>query len=613
MRRETYFTNVLLATLVGLTLLNPQPARAAVCTEANVRWASSSNSVYLTGPVTCTLAQLDALVSQHAPLDLVDEANQIWLLGANLRMEDGAMLQLYGSDIGGEVNELRLKSNNTADPHNIVFIRADWGTIDIQNTRITSWDESAAGPDTEYTTYGRSFIHVRSRLDADGVTAHESRMDIKNSEIAYLGYAAAESYGLTWKVSGNDQDLFDKVDVHGDVVNSYIHHNYFGAYTYGAYGMNWVGNEVSDNIQYGIDPHDDSDHLVIENNYVHHNGNHGIICSKRCDQLTIRGNTSTLNAGNGIMLHRETNDSLVENNEVTNNADSGIAIFDSYRNTVRNNTATNNGKGIRLSVGSAENFIEGNNFSSNSQYGIYFYQGSDSPTQGDGRPKNNQFVGNAINNNGVYAIKLKEADNNIFDGNDFIGNKNGIYTYSNNPFGNQFVNNYFDGNGHYTIKFNGSVESLVAGNEIKNSTYGVRLEYGSTNNEIRDNLIDGVDKAIYLKAGSHNNTFISNTLQNGDYPVHLYDSSDSTFTGNILANNDHNYYYVKQNSENNEIIDTAVAPVKIGDDLSQVTIISTASKTIENDKNIPTTFYPDHSEIIFTRAISGSVVTFVID
>ena len=30
----------------------------------------------------------------------------------------------------------------------------------------------------------------------------EARMDIEDSEMAYLGYYGSESYGLTWKVGG---------------------------------------------------------------------------------------------------------------------------------------------------------------------------------------------------------------------------------------------------------------------------------------------------------------------------------------------------------------------------------------------------------------------------
>ena len=35
-------------------------------------------------------------------------------------------------------------------------------------------------------------------------------------------------------------------------------------------------SQVHDNIGYGFDPHDDSDHLTIHNNHVYNNGWHGI-------------------------------------------------------------------------------------------------------------------------------------------------------------------------------------------------------------------------------------------------------------------------------------------------------------------------------------------------
>jgi parallel beta-helix repeat protein len=186
------------------------------------------------------------------------------------------------------------------------------------------------------------------------------------------------------------------VDVVGSVTGSRIHHNYFGVYSHGGYGIVYQDNEVDHNVQYGIDPHDDSDHLLIADNFVHDNGNHGIICSQRCDNLAIRNNRTVANAGNGIMLHRSVVDSLIEGNEATDNEDAGIALFESHRNTVRNNKLLRNLRGIRLSVGSADNTVSGNDIGANTGYGIYTYQGTDVPTTGDGRVKRNRFSGNTI-------------------------------------------------------------------------------------------------------------------------------------------------------------------------------------------------------------------------
>ena len=325
---------ILLIAIIFFTTFFSETMAALPCSSANIRWSASSNSVYITGDVECTLTEIKQLGSKYIPLTVSDPANKVWFLGAKLILQNGAKLILHGSPIGGDVDELRLKSNNATSTNNFVIIQADWGGIDIDSTKIVSWDEVASGIDTEYALYKRAYINIRSRLDIDGVTPRESRMDIKNSDIGYLGYNGAEAYGLAWKVSSGS---FDTVGVFGDVTNNTIHHNYFGVYTYGAQAMTFLNNEVYDNVKYGLDPHDDSDFLIIDGNYVHNNGSHGIICSQRCDNLIITNNTSSYNGGNGIMLHRNTNDSLVEYNTLYNNADSGIAIFDSHRNTLRNN------------------------------------------------------------------------------------------------------------------------------------------------------------------------------------------------------------------------------------------------------------------------------------
>jgi poly(beta-D-mannuronate) C5 epimerase len=407
---------------------------------AVARWASSSQRIYVTGPGTMSLSAIKAAVPS-APLTLVDANNAIWYLAANLFVENGAKLELHGPALGGDVAELRLKSENTSAANAFVEIRADWGWLDIRHTKITSWDSAVNGPDTETKTYRRAYVRARSTLEPDGVTAHESRMDIINSEICYLGSKNTEAYGLTWKVvdttaqylpPGSTNTLHDLVKVYGDILNSYIHHNFFGVYTYGHYGGHWATNEVAYNAAYGFDPHDDSDHLVIESNNVHHNGWHGIIASKRCDNGVIRNNISWNNGldltdphGNGIMLHRSCNNWVVENNLSFGNADSGIAIFASDNIVIRNNVCLSNvNAGIRLSVGTENNWIEGNEIGYVHRYGLYVYEGSDPPEDDDVGVNEGRCQGNVFTNNFVYdytaeAIKLQGSDENLFVGNTF--------------------------------------------------------------------------------------------------------------------------------------------------------------------------------------------------
>jgi len=392
---------------------------------ATFRWSGTSNRIYVEGGGSASLTDIKAALPV-APLDLVDVTNKVWLLRADLVVEDGSTLVLHGAAAGGDVNELRLQSVNAATNCGcVVSITADWGNLDIGSTKITSWDTMTSAPDFDYLANGRAYIRVRSTLSTNGVTPLESRMDIANSEICYLGMDDSEAYGLVWKVSGTHpnpaKSIFDYVNVFGNVVNSHIHDNYFGIYTYGADGMQLWTNQIAYNVSYGIDPHDDSDNLLIQGNNVHHNGDHGIIASMRCDHLTIRGNTCWSNAQNGILMHRSSNNGLIEANQCFDNGDCGIALTGSSSTTVRNNLLKRNATaGLRLDLGSADNLIENNQSVSNLLYGFYFYKGSAVPEPNDdGRPKRNLFVANTVQGNGSDPVRLSDSDDNTFATNTF--------------------------------------------------------------------------------------------------------------------------------------------------------------------------------------------------
>jgi parallel beta-helix repeat protein len=394
------------------------------CTDlwaATYRYASSSNRIYVENGGTTTLTQIRAS-TPSLPASALTRSGNVWTLNVELRIEDGVTLLLHGSTIGGDVDELRLKSDSGGE----VNLWAEYGTIDIDSTRIRSWNASAGTVDTNYAD-GRAHIRARSFLGSDGV-ARESRMDIKNSEISYLGYNAAESYGLVWKVigePGSNFELYDKVDVFGDILNSRIHHNYYGIYTFGLLGGQWVGNEVDQNVGYGFDPHDDSDDLLIEDNDVHDNGFHGIIASKRCNNVIVRNNRSYNNKQAGIMLHRSSDDGVIEGNEVYDNTDSGIALFASWRTVVRNNTLLRNGRsGVRFSMGAGDNRVENNTIDGGGD-GFEFYRGTDTPEPGDdARPDGNLVLNNVVRNLDGQAISMTDSDANTFQGNTFsaIGN-----------------------------------------------------------------------------------------------------------------------------------------------------------------------------------------------
>ncbi|CAM9491191.1 unnamed protein product, partial [Laminaria digitata] len=116
---------------------------------------------------------------------------------------------------------------------------------------------------------GRSYISAVSEmiLDDDGPcdgsakrNMGEARMDIEDSEMGYLGFHDGESYGLTWKVRGfcsdlSNPELFDEVNVYGNIYDSDIHHNHFGMYTYGHQQGDWRRNKMHDNTVYNNGNH----------------------------------------------------------------------------------------------------------------------------------------------------------------------------------------------------------------------------------------------------------------------------------------------------------------------------------------------------------------------
>ncbi|MEW5850346.1 MAG: right-handed parallel beta-helix repeat-containing protein [Myxococcota bacterium] len=394
----------------------PTPRVLPPCQDTDISWSATGKVVTIRGPVSCTLSDVAEVVSEEV---LQPMSGNRWLLRAKLMLEDGARLVLHGAGVGGDVDELRLMSNS-ARPEGTVWIIAQWGEVDIDGARIRSWDEDLGGPDTEPGRRGRAYLAVKSFME--GGVARESRMSIRNSELSHLGYNAPEAYGLSWKVmgtgeSGSTSPVFDQVEVYASVTDSHLHDSYMGAYTWGASCSEFARNEVAYHEVYGLDPHDNSDHLDIIDNQIHHNGLHGIICSKNCDNLTIRGNVSHDNGGHGIMLHRAITQSVVEGNEVYNNAGIGIAVHESNDNLIRNNLAHDNETGIRVYVGSANNVIQDNEVFNNSMVGIEFTPGLDRPTQGDGHPRNNLVQGNHVHHNRVSGLRSGDARRQIIRNN----------------------------------------------------------------------------------------------------------------------------------------------------------------------------------------------------
>ena len=431
-------------------VLSSGPASATACNNATVRYASSSNTIYVTAGSN-TFDSLLALCPS-IPIVQTDTTNHIWELEANLTIQNGATLTIDGPADGGDVATLRLRSLADDLPTDVVDLYADYGTLNFNSVAVTSWDDAAAGPDTDVnlasgepsTDRGRAYVQVSSYLDSSNI-ARESTMNIANSDFGYLGYYGAESYGVSYKGEGCDMNhlsICAALHVYGSETNSTFHNNYMGTYTYDSLNMVFTHDEYDNNIMYGLDTHDDSNNQTVEYDHFDYNADHGYICSQRCSGLVIEYNESDHNGIvpytgpkppgdddsnpqiHGIMLHRgDTNDVIAYNYIHDQPNGSGVAVFDSSDDTIDNNTIDNNLYGVRLSVGAENITVADNTISNSAQYGVFSYQGIDTPeyTNTTGRPEDVTFTGNTFTNTGSDAIKLTSSDDFTFTDNTFNG------------------------------------------------------------------------------------------------------------------------------------------------------------------------------------------------
>lgn len=171
---------------------NNTPIPKPVCDASkniSVRYSSTSQRIYLEsldgtrGGCATPTSVYEALgvTSPLYPLETPGE----WMLDESLYVLDGIVFNVYGSDIGGDCDYLKLHSSAAT----IVNVRAHGGSLDVMNTKITSWDPSTSDVDSDWAD-GRSYLSAISEVLLDpsetceGVaknTMGEARMDIENS------------------------------------------------------------------------------------------------------------------------------------------------------------------------------------------------------------------------------------------------------------------------------------------------------------------------------------------------------------------------------------------------------------------------------------------------
>jgi mannuronan 5-epimerase len=327
--------------------------------------------------ISCkSAANLTEVYDTLGDLDiLIEESPGVWILNANIRVEDGSTFYINSTDTSW------LKINSTGGIAHYIEVR---GSMQVDSVKITGWDtkSNTFARTSENGKTPRSYIKV---VEGSNIPA---KTDVTNSEIAHLGYNASRSFGFSY---------YDGAD--SIIRNNKIHNLWYGFYSanyqFGVYNITIESNHFYNNTLYGVDPHSGSHHLVIRNNTVNDNGKHGIICSKYCYNLLIENNRVFNNFDRGIMLDKNITNSIIRNNTVSGNTVQIAIHTSSDSNEIYGNDIYGGEVGIEISDRSGNNTVHHNEIKS-SDYGIYLLEAG--PL--------NKVVSNNINNASIYAVAI---------------------------------------------------------------------------------------------------------------------------------------------------------------------------------------------------------------
>ena len=322
----------------------------------------------------------------------------------------------------------------------------------------------------------------------------------------------------------------------------------------------------------------------ISNNTCHENWDHGINVQSSSSSSIFK-NTCTLNGASGIRVSSLDFNS-VRNNTCKSNDDHGIEITHSDTNIVANNTCMLNSRsGIRLYCVDF-NSVKKNTCKSNGDDGIFLFASF-----------YNNVTANICeyNENGIYLYNwdyLESTHENNITNNYCNSNQQGI-RLDDSDF-NQLVNNTCNFNivnGTYLLR---SYNNNLDNHTCMNNTNGISLEESGacnvSNSTVRSNTKEGIivtlcpggnlsdnvcndnDNGISIFSSHHinitnticntntngvtvllsSNLLLANNsiLQNDDFGILLYDSSDCTIRYNLVDGNSRRNIKLKDSSEN---------------------------------------------------------------
>jgi parallel beta-helix repeat protein len=263
----------------------------------------------------------------------------------------------------------------------------------------------------------------------------------------------------------------------------------------------------------------------------------------------------------------------------------GTDVTDRSNVTIKNTNIKNYWYGIYLGDSSSYNGISGNNITNN---GAGIYLGDSSSYNG--------ISGNNITNND-YGIFLYYSSGNSISGNKFINSGLFVSGSYQNSIENNTVNGrplvYLEGASNYTVDDAGQVilvrsENIrVEGFNLSRATAGVELWETSNSTISGNNITENSEYGIYLEYSSNYNSISGNNITENNYSgIFLHSSSSNSISGNNITNNFHGVLlgYSSSNSISGNNITNNFHGVLLG--YSSSNSISGNSITANNDYGV---------------------------
>jgi parallel beta-helix repeat protein len=215
----------------------------------------------------------------------------------------------------------------------------------------------------------------------------------------------------------------------------------------------------------------------------------------------------------------------------------GLSYYSGNGSIVRGNNIHHLEMGF-YSDGVENILIEDNNVHHNKAYELDPHSGT----------HNIVIRNNVVNDNGHIGIICSgKCRNIIIQQNEVYDNAGTAIALSIDMQNSTLKNNYIHDSETGLIVAK-SHNNQIYDNRISSSDYGIKVIDRSSNNYVRDNILEGIDKYAILVRGSSvlNNTFENNGIDNSSMAVRLYNNTDSVFINNISSAG--REYYVHANS-----------------------------------------------------------------